>query len=113
LSLRERVLVLDLCTRWSDSATAKVVAKGEIVDPPDEAELHGTICAAVKQRATEVLVDLTAVRFIGSVGLNALVRAHKEAEILGCNVGVVGATGVVRRVFEITTLTELFGMGEG
>jgi anti-anti-sigma factor len=105
-----RVSVLVLSTHWSDPAPANVVAEGEIVDPPDEDLLHNEGCAAVKQHATEVLVDLRGVRFIGSAGLNALVRAHDEAECLGCGIAVVGATGLVRRVFEITGLTELFRM---
>ena len=104
--------MLELRTHWTDPATANVVAEGEIVDPPDEAQLHDEVCAAVRQHATEVLVDLTGVRLIGSAGLNALVRAHDEAECLGCGIAVVGATGVVRRAFEITSLTELFGMDE-
>jgi len=107
------VSVLELRTNWSDSSTAKLVAEGEIVDPPDEAELHDAICAAVKQHATEVLIDLTGVAFMGSVGLNALVRAHCEAKRLGCTVTVVGVSPLVRRVLEVTDLAELFGLDEG
>jgi anti-anti-sigma factor len=68
---------------------------------------------AVSNRATRVVVDLSAVSFLDSSGLNALV--HVRRELAGRQVSfrtVSPKDQVVRRVFEITQLTEELGVVE-
>jgi anti-anti-sigma factor len=83
---------------------------GEVIDPPQGSELYEAICRVVKRRAKAVEVDLSSVELFGSAGINALLRARHEAEIVGCAVTVVAASQIVRRVLEITSLTELLGL---
>jgi anti-sigma B factor antagonist len=52
----------------------------------------------------DVIVDLSQVTFIDSTGINALVRARREA--LDGRFYVVGASERIRRVFEITGVAE-------
>jgi anti-anti-sigma factor len=64
-------------------------ARGEIADALTRA----------REGSSDVIVDLSQVTFIDSSGLNALVRAHREAS--QGRFYVVGAIGAIRRVFEI------------
>ena len=61
---------------------------------------------AAQQVSPDVIVDLSGVSFMDSTGLNALIGAYHRAPE-GGSLGVVGATSAVRRVFDITGLSEL------
>ena len=49
-------------------------------------------------------VDLAELTFLDAAGLAALLSAREEAIARGCRVRVVGASGIVRRVFAVTGL---------
>jgi anti-sigma B factor antagonist len=87
-----------------------VVVEGEVADPPDETQLYDAICAAVKDGPIAVHVDLTNVPYLGSVGINALIRASQDASRLGSELTVVAASPLVRQVLEATGCSELLGL---
>ncbi|MEU4690107.1 STAS domain-containing protein [Actinoplanes sp. NPDC023714] len=58
-------------------------------------------------RAPTVLVDMSAVEFLDSSGVHALVTAHRAAELRGRRVYVAGATGATAVVLEMTGLDVL------
>lgn len=60
------------------------------------------------QGSPRVVVDLTAVTFLDSSGLKALVAAYHRVPA-GGELRVVGLRPNIRRVFEITGLLALFG----
>jgi stage II sporulation protein AA (anti-sigma F factor antagonist) len=86
---------------------ATVFLHGEIDMSCGPAVRHAL--AAAQQRSPDVIVDLSGVTFMDSTGLNALSRAYQQAPP-GGSIRVVGATSIVRRVFEITGLSELLWM---
>lgn len=55
-----------------------------------------------------ICCDLTAVTFIDSTGLTALVAARRACEERGIEMVLVGATGSVRRVLALTRVDSLF-----
>ena len=59
-----------------------------------------------QQGSPDVIVDFSGVSFMDSTGLNALIGAYHRAPESG-SLGVVGATSAVRRVFDITGLSQL------
>lgn len=59
--------------------------------------------------AAEVIVDLTAVGFLDSSGVRALLRARSEAVARGGSLTVSGARGLVADVLRITAVDELLG----
>jgi stage II sporulation protein AA (anti-sigma F factor antagonist) len=59
-----------------------------------------------QQGAPDVIVDLSDVVFMDSTGINALTEAHRRAPEQG-SVRVVSPSPAVRRVFDITGLSEL------
>jgi anti-anti-sigma factor len=105
--------VPEITTQRSDTPSWRIVVEGEVIDPPDGSQLYEVICEAVHCRAKSVEVDLSGVDLFGSEGLNALVHAHQDAKRLGCLISVSAVSPLVRRVFEVTRLTELFGLEQG
>jgi anti-sigma B factor antagonist len=109
-----QVAVPDITTVGDGSRPTLVFVEGEVIDPTHGTALYDAICAAVKKgRPGAVEVDLSGVDLLGSVGINALLQARQEAQNLGCTVTLVAASAIVRRVLDITGLSELFGLAEG
>lgn len=57
-----------------------------------------------------LVVDATAVTFMDSSGVNALVRARERAERLGGSIHVVTTSRPVLRVLEVTQLDRLLAV---
>jgi len=53
-------------------------------------------------------VDFTEVEYIDSTGLSALVRAYKRVQANGGGIALLNLRPRLRRLFDITSLNELF-----
>ena len=82
---------------------ALVTARGSI-DLHSSEELRERLAELVDQGEREIVVDLTAVDFCDSSGLNVLVRAYKQARQAGASFSVTGAYGRVDNVLRTTGL---------
>jgi anti-anti-sigma factor len=91
-------------------STVPVKVSGEVADPSEADHLYESICAEVRAGAPAVEVDLADVEILTSVGITALLKAKDEASKLGCVVSVIAASPLVRRVFDVTGLTEFLGL---
>jgi anti-sigma B factor antagonist/stage II sporulation protein AA (anti-sigma F factor antagonist) len=60
---------------------------------------HLVSCASGGDR---VVIDMTGVEYISSVGLRVLMLASKQAKAQGCTLAVCGLQPVVREIFEIS-----------
>ena len=60
---------------------------------------HMGNCAGERDR---VVIDMTGVEYISSVGLRVLMLASKQAKAQGCTLAVCGLQPVVREIFEIS-----------
>jgi anti-sigma B factor antagonist len=69
--------------------------------------LRAALGRALESGATSVCVDLSAVTFLDSTGLDVFVDASRQARGLGISFVLTGAAANVRRVFDITNLGEL------
>jgi anti-sigma B factor antagonist len=95
--------------RGSGFGDSIIAVSGEI-DVATSPELSQAIHGALEQ-ATSITIDLSATTFIDSSGLGVLVSALKRARELGHeSVTLRGVQEPVRRVLEITGLTELFAV---
>ena len=83
---------------------AMVFVRGEIDLASGQAFRDALFSA--QQSAADVIVDLSGVGFMDSTGINALIGAHRRAPNKG-TLGVVGLGPAVRRIFEITGVSEL------
>ena len=64
---------------------------------------------AVEVAARAVVVDLDGLTFCGSTGLVLLLECRDAAVAAGLTFGTAGGPPIVRRVLDITGLTELLG----
>jgi anti-sigma B factor antagonist len=82
---------------------ALVAARGSI-DLHSSEGLRECLAQLIDDGQTEVVVDLTAVDFCDSSGLNVLVRAYKHARARNAALIVTGAYGRVENVLRTTGL---------
>jgi anti-anti-sigma factor len=87
--------------RHRDAGATTVGASGDI-DLSTVGELDDELAAAVGSDAATVIVDLSAVTFIDSAGISALLRGRRAADEHGQDFRVTGAAGPVRQVLELT-----------
>jgi anti-sigma B factor antagonist len=95
---------LELSTaRVGDAAVVSVVGEVDMATAPRLSQA----LELVDERVARVVIDLTQVTFLDSSALNALVRCQRQLEQRDIELRLVGPESqAVRRVFEITQLTE-------
>jgi anti-sigma B factor antagonist len=79
---------------------------------PFKAALKGAI-SADGELPDRLVIDLSAVRYLDSAGLGALLSVLKKARRFGIPVGLQGATGEVAEILELTLVTRIFEMDAG
>jgi anti-sigma B factor antagonist len=84
-----------------------VVASGEL-DLAATPELSTILLMAAEAPGTTVVLDLASVDFIDSSALGTILKAGAEIESAGKTLRVVCAGGPVRRLLEMTNLTNRF-----
>ena len=89
----------------SPAKSAPIVVRGEI-DAATAPALTADLGRALATGSGPVEVDLSAVTFIDSSGLRALIIARHEAEAVGNTLRIVATSDVVSRLLEVTGLTE-------
>jgi anti-anti-sigma factor len=84
-----------------------VQATGE-VDSSTAGDLTSHLDAALQQAGTQasrlLIIDLQAVTYFGSAGLNAVLDCHKQGQQAGTSVRLVADNGLVVRPIEVTNL---------
>lgn len=93
--------------RETNGSAVILRAAGE-VDQATAGIFHRELLRALAAASppSPVVVDLTGVEFFGSAGLNELVLAHVQAELLGAQLRVVAQHREVLRPLRITGLDE-------
>jgi anti-anti-sigma factor len=87
-------------TRTGRSVT--VAAAGEI-DVAAAGPFGTALCRLAETEPTDhIEVDLSGLIFIDSTGTAALKRAYRTTRRYGCSLVVINATGLVRRVLDLT-----------
>ena len=90
-------------TRVGDVIT--VTAGGEI-DYSNADAFHHEIALAHSAAPDSIVVDVSAVTFMDSAGINALLDGRRVADRNGTQYTVTGAAGRVREVLELTGVWE-------
>ncbi len=60
-----------------------------------------------------VVLDLSALEYISSAGLNAILGSGKHAEVAGSRLVICGLSGHVRRIFGVAGFLDLFTIVDG
>jgi len=89
-----------------------IALSGEIDMSVREAVLEVLLAEINRAGTTIATVDLAAVDFLDSSGLEALVKARHAADAVDCRMTVAGAKGAAMRVLEISDLLPFLTGGE-
>ncbi len=95
----------------STDGDALVVAVTGEVDLSTASEVSKAL-ELVSEQTSRVVVDLSAVTFLDSSGINALLTGQRGLAENGIGLCVVAPGGPVRRVFELTQLMETLGVAD-
>ena len=75
-------------------------------------DLHSALSERVGRGEGDVVVDLSELGFVDSIGLGALVKAAGQLERQERRLQLVGVHGAVRRAIEMMGLAERLGVDE-
>lgn len=79
-----------------DVHVIRLLGELDLTNAPD---VWDRLCA---EKCSTLQVDLSGTTFCDAKGLSALLGAKRKRERDGCRVSLLGARGIVRRVFEVT-----------
>jgi anti-anti-sigma factor len=99
---------------------SQIEPRTEVVVLPDELDLATSSWAlseirrCMAGRPGRLIADMSATRFLGAVGISALLEARDEAQRAGVRfqLACVGENRLVHRALTITGLIELFDLAE-
>jgi anti-sigma B factor antagonist len=89
----------------ADEVTVRAQGEIDMVTAPG---LRNALLAAVNERPTTVVLDLTDVTFLDSSGLDALVTAQRTAAAMEVGIVLSSLPAHCRTVLEITGLDRVF-----
>jgi anti-sigma B factor antagonist len=93
--------------RLGDAYLIRVRGEVDVATAP---QVRRALGSAITVRTNRVVLDLCAVRFIDSTGLQALLNAQRRLSELHRRFVVVCPSGPVRRAFEIANLMGTFSV---
>lgn len=85
-----------------------VVFVGGELDISTAGHVYDFVRQIIDRPSTEVVLDLSAVRFCDASGLNSLVKIKNRADLAGCQIVLAEPTPLVARVLRLGRLHERF-----
>ncbi len=90
-----------------------VVAMTGRLDALESAQVRALLTEHIEAGSHRIVIDLSAVEFVDSAGLAALVQAMKRSRSAGGDVRLVRPTDAnAYRVFELTKFDQVFDIGD-
>jgi len=93
---------------WSDGFL--VLSVDGDVDMLTAPQLSGAICEGLEKSPTALVVDLTEVTFLASIGMSVLVAAHEAATALSVRLGVVAEGPTTSRPMRILGIDAILAL---
>jgi len=100
---------LKIDTRLEGTETAVISLAGE-VDVANAGQVKDAAARLISDGAKTLVVDLSGTEYMDSSGLGTLVGLLKRVREAGGEMPIAGAQPRVKRVFEVTGLTRVFGI---
>ena len=98
---------MDLTIRVDESGTTRTVKLGGSCDLATAGSLRQTLHGLMPPEVNDVVLDVSDLEFIDSTGLGIVLGAMRRLREGGGSLEIAGATGIVRRVLEITDLDKV------
>lgn len=99
---------MDVSVTSRESGNRTVVDVTGEIDVYTAPVLREELASLIDSEHTDILVDLTGVRFMDSTGLGVLVGALKKVRTVGGDLQLVIDQEKILKVFRITALTQVF-----
>jgi anti-anti-sigma factor len=90
------------------NSRVKIVQLSGILDGISGGQLRRTIDEVIRTGSQTILVDCTAVEFMDSSGLGALVMALKQTRISGGRMVLCGINDQIKMLLELTDMDSVF-----
>lgn len=97
---------MDMTVVNGGAGPLRLVLKGRL-DAAGTEQVEAAFTAQVRGAAGDSLVDLSAVSFVGSLGIRMLIAAARGADRAGRRMVIFGAQPAVAEVFQTTALDDL------
>ena len=103
-------------TEAADFSVDVTVGPDVVIAPTGDLDLAAAstfveaVTTAFTETLTSVVLDLSAVRFLDSSGLGALLTLHARCQTESVGLRTINAPKQARRVLELTRLTERFNL---
>ena len=104
---------MDLSIRVDENGTTRHVRLSGSCDLATAPALRQTLHALTPPEVHDVLLDVTELDFIDSTGLGVVLGAMRRLREGGGSLAIAGASGIVRRVLEITDLDKVIPLVDG
>ena len=98
---------LELTTDETNAQFALIAVSGEL-DLDSAPRLREAALDLLRRGVHRLVIDLTGLRFLDSVGLGVLMLVLKRLEAVDGDLALVCEKGDVMRVFEVSGLTDVF-----
>lgn len=102
---------MDLATR-EDGAVTIITVTGDLVIGDAESNFKKAITRLLEEGRVNLLIDLSAVGFLDSSGLGALVRALTNSQKEGGQTKLLNAGPQIRKLLQMTKLDSVFEIHE-
>jgi anti-sigma B factor antagonist len=99
---------MELNYKLEDHAGIPMIRLGGRFDAEAAAFVKGQIATLITDKQPNLVIEMSQVRFVDSMGLAALVSGLKLCRKHGGIVKLVGMQPQVRRIFELTRLDQAF-----
>jgi anti-sigma B factor antagonist len=102
---------MDLATR-EDGGVTIITVNGDLVIGDAESNFKKTVTRLLEEGKVNLLIDLSAVGFLDSSGLGALVRALTNSQKEGGQTKLLNAGPQIRKLLQMTKLDSVFEIHE-
>ena len=102
---------MELATR-EDGGVTIITVTGDLVIGDAESNFKKTITRLLEEGRVNLLIDLSAVGFLDSSGLGALVRALTNSQKEGGQTKLLNAGPQIRKLLQMTKLDSVFEIHE-
>jgi anti-anti-sigma factor len=90
----------------AEGADTVLRLQGEL-DALSSPHLRGAMDASIDAGHDEIILDLTDLRFMDAAGLRVIAHAANRLELVGGTLAIRNPSQIVRRILDITGMTEL------
>lgn len=97
---------MNMTIEQADDAVVRIILDGRL-DMQGTQEIDQRFAFATSTKALRLVVDLSRVTFLASIGLRALVAAAKAQAARGGRIAIVNPEPMVRKVLEIAGIDQL------